>query len=56
MNFEELAKATLAVVGCVQGLYMRFLEENNNDKEMALRLTQIAWYGIMRTAKQEGDE
>ena len=46
MNWDALAEATLSTVGVVQGLYMRFLDENR-DEEIALRLTEIAWNGIM---------
>lgn len=56
MDFKSLYEATMATVGCVQGLYMRFMEENDNNENLALKLTEIAWYGLMKGAKKEGDE
>lgn len=51
-DWENIAEATLASVGVVQGLFVRFLDENNGDRDIALALTQITWEGIMHSAQK----
>lgn len=52
MNEETLkaiADAIMMSVGIIQGAYDRFLDENDGDVEVALRLTDITWHGLMST-------
>lgn len=58
MSFDTkaLCEATMASVGIVQGLYQSFLKENDGDKDIALRLTQTTWYGLMKTVKTNNDD
>lgn len=51
-DIKGLTEATLASVGVVQGLYQQFLKENKGDKDVALSLTQITWFGIMQSARR----
>ena len=52
MDWDALALSTLASAGIVQGLYKKFLEENMQDVELALKLTDITWQGIMTTVRE----
>ena len=57
-EWNDIAEATLASVGVIQSLYSRFLEENDGNEHIALRLTEITWNGIMSGAnsKKDADE
>ena len=52
MDWDALALSTLASVGIVQGLYKKFLEENMQDVELALKLTDITWRGLLTTVRE----
>lgn len=49
-EMENLANATMMSVGIIQGAYNRFLEENG-DHDIAIRLTKIAWDGLMLSVR-----
>lgn len=51
MDWDALALSTMASVGIVQGLYKKFLEENNQNTELALKLTEITWRGLMSSVR-----
>lgn len=55
-DVKALYEATMTSVGIVQGLYQSFLNENNNDKEIALALTQTTWYGLMKSVRPKDDD
>lgn len=55
-QIEDFTNATLMSVGIIQGAYMKFMEENKGDKEVALRLTQIAWDGIMLSVRTDNED
>ena len=55
-QIKALADGTMASVGMVQGMFKRFLEENKGDAEIALRLTQITWDGLMISARCNSED
>lgn len=55
-QIKDLADGTMASVGMVQGMFSRFLDENEGDVELALRLTNIAWDGLMLSVRGNSDD
>lgn len=55
-DMENLANATMMSVGIIQGAYMKFLEENNGDRDVAIRLTKIAWDGLMLSVRTNNED
>ena len=55
-QWNDLAEATLASVGVMQSAYERFLNENDNNENIALRLTQITWEGIMKAGQANKED
>ena len=57
MDFKELAEATIAISGLIQGFFMRYLDENDGDVDIALALTSITWEGIVNSqSKDSGND
>lgn len=55
-QMEDLANATMMSVGIIQGVYTQFLGENDGDRDVAIRLTKIAWDGLMLSVRTNNED